>query len=354
MPERSVIPVTMPKWGFAMKEGCVGDWLVTEGEAVQAGSEVLDVETDKIAGAIEVTHSGILRRAVAQSGETLPIGALLGVIAPADVPDSEIDEFVLQFQNDSVREEAAAEGSGPQPESVKAGDLQINLLRLGTGDRTAILLHGFGGDLNNWLFNHPVLAEQHTVYAVDLPGHGSSSKSVGEGNLASMVAVMRQLLSELRIDQVDLVGHSMGGAIALQLAGTELGLVQSLVLIASAGMGPEINTGYLRGFTESQSRRELKPHVQQLFNDSSLVTRQMVEDVLKYKRIDGVQQSLQTILDSFIDGETQSVDLREALEQSRIPSLVIWGAEDQIISADHAAGLPETVEAHLLQNCGHM
>jgi len=354
MPDKSVIPVTMPKWGFAMKEGCVGDWLVSEGEAVEAGSEVLDVETDKIAGAIEVTHSGILRRAVAQSGETLPIGALLGVIAPASVPDSEIDEFVLQFQNDSVREEAAAEDSGPQPESVKTGDVQINLLRLGTGDRTAILLHGFGGDLNNWLFNHPVLAEQHTVYAVDLPGHGSSSKSVGEGNLTSMVAVMRQLLSELKIDQVDLVGHSMGGAIALQLAGTEPGLVQSLVLIASAGLGPEINTGYLKGFTESQSRRELKPHVQQLFNDSSLVTRQMVEDVLKYKRIDGVQQSLQTILDSFIEGEKQSVDLREALERIRIPSLVIWGAEDRIIPADYATAWPDNVEAHVLQNCGHM
>jgi pyruvate dehydrogenase E2 component (dihydrolipoamide acetyltransferase) len=354
MADERLIPVTMPKWGFAMKEGCIVNWLVTEGGAIEAGSDVLDVETEKIASAVEATNSGTLRRVVAQPGETLPVGALLGVIAPADIPDSEIDEFVLQFQTDFVPEEVEAEDSGPQPESVKVGDVQINFLRLGSGNKTAILLHGFGGDLNNWLFNHPVLAEQHTVYAVDLPGHGSSSKTVGDGSLASMAAIIQQLFLELKITQADLVGHSMGGAIALQLAKTEPGLVNSLVLIAGAGLGPDINTGYLRGFTESRSRRELKPHVQQLFNDPCLVTRQVIEDLLKYKRIDGSQQSLQTILDSFIEGETQAAVLRDVLEQNGVPSLVIWGAEDRIIPADHAGGLPETVEVRVLENCGHM
>jgi len=190
---------------------------------------------------------------------------------------------------------------------------------------------------------------------VDLPGHGSSSKTVGDGSLASMAATIQQLLLELGIARADLVAHSMGGAIALQLTKTEPGLVNSLVLIASAGLGPEINAGYLRGFTESRSRRELKPHVQQLFHDPSLVTRQVIEDLLKYKRLDGVQQALQTILDSFIEGETQAAAVsRQALEPGGVPSLVIWGADDRIIPADHARGLPETVEARVLEKCGHM
>ncbi|MEC7630135.1 MAG: acetoin dehydrogenase dihydrolipoyllysine-residue acetyltransferase subunit, partial [SAR324 cluster bacterium] len=60
----------------------------------------------------------------------------------------------------------------------------------------------------------------------------------------------------------------------------------SLTLIASAGLGAEINSAYLKGFLESQSRRELKPHVELLFNDTSLVTRQLLDDILKFKRID--------------------------------------------------------------------
>ena len=53
--------ITMPKWGLTMKEGLVGDWLIEEGETVNSGMEVVDVETDKITSAVEVSDSGTLR-----------------------------------------------------------------------------------------------------------------------------------------------------------------------------------------------------------------------------------------------------------------------------------------------------
>ncbi len=352
--EIKIKPITMPKWGLSMKEGQVGDWLIEEGDTVDAGMEVVEVETDKITSAVEVADWGTLRRTVAVPGEVLPVGALLGVIAEEDVSDGDIDSYIQEFQESFVPEETEEEDSGPESETARVGELTINFLRQGSAEKIAVLLHGFGGDLNNWLFNHLALTANHTVIAVDLPGHGSSTKNVGDGSLTFMAETLQQLMQELDVGEADWVGHSMGGAIALQLAQSYPELVRSLTLIGSAGLGTEINAEYLQGFTYSKSRRELKPHVQQLFKDPSLVTRQLVEDLLKYKRIDGAQSCLETLLDRFIDGANQAVNLRFILEEKDISALVIWGAKDLILPADHAQNLPGSVNVHILEDGGHM
>ena len=346
--------ITMPKWGLTMKEGLVGDWLIEEGETVDSGMEVVAVETDKITSAVEVADSGTLRRTVAVPGETLPVGALLGVIAEEEVTDEELDAFIQEFQENFVPEEADEEDSGPKTETAQIGEWRINFLRQGSAEKTAVLLHGFGGDLNNWFFNHMALIENRTVLAIDLPGHGSTSKAVGDGSFSFMADTLQQLMKELDIQEADWVGHSMGGAIALQLAKSHPALVRSLTLIGSAGLGSEINAEYLRGFTQSQSRRELKPFVQQLFKDPSLVTRQLVDDLLKFKRIDGVQACLQTIIDRFIEGNNQVENLRNVLEGQNIPALVIWGKDDHILPADHARSLTNQVQVKILDDGGHM
>ena len=291
---------------------------------------------------------------MAVSGETLPVGALLGVITEEEVSDKELDDFIQKFQDNFVPEEDNEEDSGPKIETVQVGELTINFLRQGEAEKVAFLLHGFGGDLNNWLFNHQALISNRTVIALDLPGHGGSSKDVGNGSIAFMAETIMQLMKELNIMEADWVGHSMGGAIALQLAKSHPEMVRSLTLIGSAGLGEEINGDYLRGFTQSQSRRELKPFVQQLFKDSSLVTRQLIDDLLKFKRIDGVQVCLQTITDFFIDGDKQVEILHNVLESKDIPALVIWGKEDRILPVDHVGSLPNQVEVKILEDGGHM
>ena len=194
-----ITAITMPKWGLAMTEGVVGDWLAAEGDAVQSGAEVVLVDTEKIAGAVEAADAGVLRRAVAATGDTLPVGALLGVIAEAEVPDAEIDAFVQQFQDTFVPEEAGGEEDGDRIETVQVGDLTVAFLRQGCDDRTAVLLHGFGGDLDNWLFNHPALSSDRTVIAVDLPGHGRSTKEVGDGSFAFLADVVHDTMRELDV-----------------------------------------------------------------------------------------------------------------------------------------------------------
>ena len=86
-----ITPILMPKWGLSMREGKLAVWHVSEGDQIAPGDEIMDVETDKIANVVEAADGGLLRRIVASEGETLPVRALLAVMAPASVAEDEID-----------------------------------------------------------------------------------------------------------------------------------------------------------------------------------------------------------------------------------------------------------------------
>jgi pyruvate dehydrogenase E2 component (dihydrolipoyllysine-residue acetyltransferase) len=150
-----------------------------------------------------------------------------------------------------------------------------------------------------------------------------------------------------------LVGHSLGGLVAASLALRDPGRARSLSLVASAGLGEEINGEYLERFISAGSRRELRPALELLFADSGQVTRQLVDDVLKYKRIDGVDTALRSIADQIFGGGQQHVFLGDRLAELKVPLLVLWGAEDQIIPAEHARRVPESADVHILEGSGH-
>ena len=100
-------PIVMPKWGLAMEEGALTSWLVQNGAEIEKGQEIAEIETSKIANVFESPVAGTVRRLVAKEGDVLPVGALLAVLAPASVPDADIDSFVAGFVV-----EAPADGDG--------------------------------------------------------------------------------------------------------------------------------------------------------------------------------------------------------------------------------------------------
>jgi pyruvate dehydrogenase E2 component (dihydrolipoamide acetyltransferase) len=90
--------ITMPKFGMTMEEGTVDSWVIAEGDSFSAGDPLVTIESSKLSNDLEAPFDGTLRRIVAQAGEELPVGALIGVAADPSVPDSEIDQFVSEHQ----------------------------------------------------------------------------------------------------------------------------------------------------------------------------------------------------------------------------------------------------------------
>jgi pyruvate dehydrogenase E2 component (dihydrolipoamide acetyltransferase) len=349
----NITPIVMPKWGLSMSEGKLTGWLKPVGAKIAVGDEILEVETDKIVNVVESDAAGVLRRVIGEDGIVYPVKALIGVIAADDVADEEIEAFVAGYAA-PASEEGGAEESGPRYEFVTTPFGRLRYARRGDGVHAIVLVHGFGGDLDNWLFNIDALAGAGTVYALDLPGHGQSDKKLGEASLGWLASAVAAFMDAVGAPSAHLVGHSMGGAVAARVALDQPGRVKSLALIGSAGLGPEINGAYLDGFVAAGARRDLKPLLEQLFDDPTLVNRQLVDEVLKYKRIDGVEGALRSLAASlFPDGRQTSV-LAEGLKASGIPALVIWGETDRIIPVAHASALGEGAKSETLAGAGHM
>jgi len=346
--------ITMPKWGLAMEEGMLARWAIEEGASVGLGDEIMDIETSKIANVFESPVAGVLRRKVVGEGDTVPVGALLGVVTEGDVPDAEIDAFVADFLASFATAEKD-EADAPAAEPIAVEGRTIRHLRLGPDGGTPILMiHGFGADLSTWMFNQEAIAGDRAVYALDLPGHGGSSKQVDDGSVEGLARMVKAYMDVVGIDRAHLVGHSLGGAIALEVASTAPDRVAALTLIAPAAFGPEIATDFIEGFISETRSRKLRPVLEMLVANPDMVSADMVEDVLKFKRLDGAPAALRTIADANFGGGSQKASLRDRLAGLDVPVHVIWGEDDRILPARHAEGLPESVSVTRLSGAGHI
>jgi pyruvate dehydrogenase E2 component (dihydrolipoamide acetyltransferase) len=351
----AVTPIRMPKWGLSMQEGTIVDWHKQEGDQIAVGDELVDIETSKITNVCESPGAGVLRRIIARDGETLAVGALIGVLAEAAVDDAEIAAFIDAFQaNFTPATESDEDGSGLQISTVDVGGRTIRVGRLGQGAHTpVVLIHGYAGDLNNWLFNVPALAALGPVILIDLPGHGGSSKAVGDGSLKSLADAVSGALEALEVEAAHLVGHSLGAAVVARMAADRPARAASLTLIAPAYMpGTRVSDAFLNGVIEAGRARDLRPVLEQLVADPALISKDMVEDMLKFKRLDGAEEALGLIRGRMLAGEDEA-SLQADL--ARTPAaLVIASRADQIVGAPEEAALPSGYKVVWIDNAGHM
>ena len=119
-----IYPIAVPKWGIEMVEGTITTWNKSVGDAIAKGDEVFEMESDKIVNVWDAPVAGVLRRIIAAAGDAHPVGALLGVIAAADVSDADIDQFIAEHSATKAGIEAApaaAETAAPQ-QTIQTGD----------------------------------------------------------------------------------------------------------------------------------------------------------------------------------------------------------------------------------------
>jgi pimeloyl-ACP methyl ester carboxylesterase len=193
------------------------------------------------------------------------------------------------------------------------------------------------------------LAERHTVIAPDLLGHGRSGKPRGDYSLGAHASGVRDLLTVLGIPKATVVGHSLGGGIAMQFAYQFPERMERLVLVDSGGLGGEVSL-VLRAATLPGAEFVLPL----MFSPATRSAGRAVGRVLgrfglhANANVRGVTESLDSLGDSdarrafvhtarsVIDPQGQRVDARDRLYLSEgIPTLLIWGAKDPIIPLGH-------------------
>jgi pyruvate dehydrogenase E2 component (dihydrolipoamide acetyltransferase) len=415
--------VKMPKWGLTMTSGTVTGWLRDEGDAVSEGDPLLTVETEKAVNDVEAPADGVLLKIVVPTGDEAAVSAPVAIIAaPGEsLSDADLASLIApptktagagrgtvgrgeregrtatrdasgrvnaspaarKLAGELGVDLAAVEATGPggritsddveraaaelqddpsaRETMVAAGDFELAALVAGpVKTRPLLFLHGLGGNYATWQVALGSLAEQHRVVALDLPGHGKSSKpeaSDFDYSLASLAKTVAQAVETLKLKQPIVVGHSLGGAVAMQLA-LDLGdRIGGLVLIDSAGLGREIGSelrSLMAGEAGSSTARGL---LSLFYHDQRLVLDRGVEEMAAAQTQPGAWAAQQAVANAAFSDDGQQFDLPEQLGEVNQPVLIVWGEHDRVIPAAHGAQAIEKLPDALLKlipDVGHV
>ncbi len=223
-------------------------------------------------------------------------------------------------------------------------------LRDGTGT-PVVLLHGFGSEADGWRPFLQGYGGGRPVLALDLPGHGG--RALGEAaGFDALVDAVEAALAASGVGAVHLVGHSLGGAAAVAVAARGALDVRSLLLLAPAGLGPDINGAFVEGYLAATSEASLGPWLRELVERPGAVTPAFVRASLKGREASlPAQRRLAAAL--FPDG-TQAFTVRAELARLACPVRIVVGTADRIVPARHADALPGLVALHRLPGVGHL
>lgn len=212
-----------------------------------------------------------------------------------------------------------------------------------------LLVHGLGGNRLTWDGVLDALATTHTVIAPDLPGHGQSDAPAGDYSLGAHASALRDLLIALGHRSVTLVGHSLGGGIAMQFAYQFPDRTDRLVLISSGGLGPQL-TPMLRAATLPGAETVVAglAHLPQAFTRGVLTAASLLPGVVAKPDAGPLATGLRQLkqprprrafvrtAQTVINWRGQTVSATQHLRQlTDLPVLLAWGSEDKTIPPHH-------------------
>lgn len=214
----------------------------------------------------------------------------------------------------------------------------------------ALLIHGFAGDLTTWQFALSALSHGRRVAAIDLPGHGVSTLDTGGGRVAGFAPWLVDVMDALAMPRAHVVGHSMGGWVALELARRTPDRVASLSLMAPAAVGPDFDLALLRRMIAVRTLDEAEACVARLFHRPTAFVPIMARGLLARLTVPGFRAPLEEIL------ETSFAQAPPAArwEEVRARMQVIWGAQDTIIPLPPTRCRPALAPLHQIEEAGHL
>lgn len=267
-----------------------------------------------------------------------------------------------------------ASGLGPPDHADVTRTVMLHkhaLTFLDSGEGPAVMfIHGLLGSHRHWEHLVGALDSDHRVLAPDLFGHGASDKPMGDYSLGAHAATLRDLLDYLDIDRVTLVGHSLGGGIAMQFCYLFPERVEQLVLVSSGGLGrsvsPLLRSATLPGaeyvlpfLASSWVRRQAETLGRGLSMLGVKSTSDITESWHGFASL-GDADSRRAFLAttrSVLDPGGQTVTARDHLPMEHaVPTLIVWGTKDRMIPAWHASAAQQLMpgsRVELFEGAGH-
>ena len=213
-----------------------------------------------------------------------------------------------------------------------------------------VMIHGIAGSSGTWVPVMPLLAEGYTVIAPDLLGHGESAKPRGDYSLGAYASGVRDLLGVLGHERATIVGHSLGGGIAMQFAYQFPQMAERLVLVGSGGLGKEVSpvlralslpgTEYLLPVVLAPQIHDLVGSIGSVFGRFGLRSDPFLGEVWNsWSRLTDVraQRAFIHTIRAVIDIAGQRVSACDRLYlANEVPTLIVWGDRDAVIPVGHA------------------
>lgn len=393
------VEIVMPRVDMDMASGRMGRWHAAEGQHVVKGAPLFEIETDKAAMEVDAPASGVLKFVAASEGDLLPVGACIGWIVaegesfappganadPGEAPSTSLPPVAVGEAREAKFAETALDerpratpaarriarerglrlvdlrGSGPmgriqrrdvEARAAAAPNVHRLWLQRGVG-APIVFLHGFGADLNGWRPAHRLLPETYPALAIDLPGHGSSPLG-RDASFKGLVEAARLAMMEEGVGAAHLVGHSLGGAVAAALANEPGVRALSLMLIAPAGLGEDVNAAFFEGFLQADSEAGLEAWLNMLASDPAALGSALARTTLRLRLERPLIAEQRRLLPAIVAGSRQAIDIRGLLASPQAPTKVVVGIEDRIIPARQTEGLSGLIALHRFAHVGHM
>jgi pyruvate dehydrogenase E2 component (dihydrolipoamide acetyltransferase) len=257
-----------------------------------------------------------------------------------------------RIQRADVEARATLPHPGPAILSRQTGPLHVTRRR---GDGAPlVLLHGFAADSTGWAALERHLPRSLPLIRIDLPGHGRSPRPA----VTCFADLARRIVdafddATLADGDVHVLGHSLGGALALALADIRGPRIASLTLLAPAGLGPAIDGATVAGIARASRAESLGPWLRHMAGPD-VITDDFIRAAMAARNDPALRAWQSDLAETLFPDGTQSFDLSAALGRIRMPVQVIWGRQDRILPWRHALAAGGEIAIHLLPDTGHV
>jgi proline-specific peptidase len=241
---------------------------------------------------------------------------------------------------------------------ITLSGVNVHFVEAGKGP-SLLFLHGLGGSWKDWSANLPAFAATYQVIALDFPGFGDSDKPERQYSIEWLTEVVEKFLQEEKIEGVNLVGHSMGGVVALNLAARPHSRVKKLIVSDAVGIGDKAE---FLGYAMSKKIMGADSRWESMEDFLKNEFRAMADSFFKSQKPKTAREFFESVPKNPITGNpflpmtpnvqmTASIidfDIRPKLASIRQPTLILWGAKDPVASPQDASFLRKEIRSSSL------